>query len=355
MRKFKKFNIIFALSSLILCAFFAVFAERAESDFGGYSGSRGYNNSSSRSRSRSSSSSRSRSYSSSSSSNSSRRSSSGSSYSHETNSGGGNLGAFVAGALLGSNNNANSNITSGSGSDDDDDGCGDNVSTIVGALFILFIVWKFVLALRAQKKYDYEYPQSEPMGQLVDPIEDYLKLDPNFDERVICDKLSNLYVQMQDAWHNKDIRSLRPYFDDAFYNQLDRQLDEMRKHMRTDYTEHIAVLGVNLIGYYQRKGMDYLVANVRTRIVSYVLDDRTGELLSGDKKREIFMEYEYELVRKSGVITQENSDDTHSATCPHCGAPLSINASAQCEYCGSVLTASNDSWVIKSIKGISQS
>nr|MBQ6740484.1 TIM44-like domain-containing protein [Synergistaceae bacterium] len=327
MRKFKKFNIIFAL---ILCAFFAVFAERAESDFGGYSGSRGYNNSSSRSRSRSSSSSNSSPRSSSSYNNSSRRSSSGSSYSHETNSGGGNLGAFVAGALLGSNNNADSNITSGSGSDDDDDGCGDNVSTIVGALFILFIVWKFVSALRAQKKYDYEYPQSEPMGQLVDPIEDYLKLDPNFDERAICDKLSNLYVQMQDAWHNKDIRSLRPYFDDAFYNQLDRQLDEMRKHMRTDYTEHIAVLGVNLIGYYQRKGMDYLVANVRTRIVSYVLDDRTGELLSGDKKREIFMEYEYELVRKSGVITQENTDDMHSATCPHCGAPLSINASAQC-------------------------
>ena len=100
MRKFKKFNIIFAL---ILCAFFAVFAERAESDFGGYSGSRGYNNSSSRSRSRSSSSS---SYN-----NSSRHSS----YNHETSSGGGNLGAFVAGALLG-NNSSNSNITSGSGS-----------------------------------------------------------------------------------------------------------------------------------------------------------------------------------------------------------------------------------------------
>ena len=345
MRKFKKFNIIFAL---ILCAVFAVFAERAESDFGGYSGSRGYNNSSSRSRSRSSSSSNSSPRSSSSYNNSSRHSS----YNHETSSGGGNLGAFVAGALLG-NNSSNSNITSGSGSDDDE--CGDNISTIVGALFILFIVWKFVSALRAQKKYDYEYPQAEPMGQLVDPIEDYLKLDPNFDERAICDKLSNLYVQMQDAWHNKDIRSLRPYFDDAFYNQLDRQLDEMRKHMRTDYTEHIAVLGVNLIGYYQRNNMDYLVANVRTRIVSYVLDDRTGELLSGDKKREIFMEYEYELVRKSGVLTQENADDTHSATCPHCGAPLSINASAQCEYCGSVITSSNDSWVIKSIKGISQS
>ncbi len=348
MRKFKKFNIIFALILCAFFAFFAVFAERAESDFGGYSGSRGYNNSSSRSRSRSSSSSNSSPRSSSSYNNSSRHSS----YNHETSSGGGNLGAFVAGALLG-NNNSNSNITSGSGSDDDE--CGDNISTIVGALFILFIVWKFVSALRAQKKYDYEYPQAEPMGQLVDPIEDYLKLDPNFDERAICDKLSNLYVQMQNAWHNKDIRSLRPYFDDAFYNQLDRQLDEMRKHMRTDYTEHIAVLAVNLIGYYQRNNMDYLVANVRTRIVSYVLDDRTGELLSGDKKREIFMEYEYELVRKSGVLTQENSDEAHSATCPHCGAPLSINASAQCEYCGSVITSSNDSWVIKSIKGISQS
>ena len=101
--------------------------------------------------------------------------------------------------------------------------------------------------------------------------------------------------------------------------------------------------------------MDYLVASVRTRIVSYVLDDRTGELLSGDKKREIFMEYEYELIRKSGIVTQAQSDGMQSVTCPHCGAPLSVNASAQCEYCGSVITASNETWAIKSIKGISQS
>ena len=272
-----------------------------------------------------------------------------------------NIDPFVAGALMNSvrnrNNNSNNNFRAGASADADaDNDCiGDNMATTIGLIFILFIVWKFISALRAQRKYDYDYPDDEPMGQLVDPIEDYIKLDPNFDERAICEHLSNLYVQMQEAWHKKDIRSLRPWFDDAFYHQLDKQLDEMRKHMRTDYTERIAVLGVNLVGWYQRGGMDYLVASVRTRIVSYVLDDRTGELLSGDKKREIFMEYEYELIRKSGIVTQAQSDGMQSVTCPHCGAPLSVNASAQCEYCGSVITASNETWAIKSIKGISQS
>ena len=270
-----------------------------------------------------------------------------------------NIDPFVAGALMNSvrNNNSNNNFRAGASADADaDNDCiGDNMATTIGLIFILFIVWKFILAVRAQRKYDYDYPDDEPMGQLVDPIEDYIKLDPNFDERAICEHLSNLYVQMQEAWHKKDIRSLRPWFDDAFYHQLDTQLDEMRKHMRTDYTERIAVLGVNLVGWYQRGGMDYLVASVRTRIVSYVLDDRTGELLSGDKKREIFMEYEYELIRKSGIVTQAQSDGMQSVTCPHCGAPLSVNASAQCEYCGSVITASNETWAIKSIKGISQS
>ena len=41
-------------------------------------------------------------------------------------------------------------------------------------------------------------------------------------------------------------------------------------------------------------------------------------------KREIFMENEYELIRKSGIVTQAQSDGMQSVTCPHCGAPLKM-------------------------------
>ena len=100
--------------------------------------------------------------------------------------------------------------------------------------------------------------------------------------------------------------------------------------------------------------MDYIVVGLRSRIVSYVLDDRTGRLVSGDMNREKFMEYELELSRKTGTVTNPEGDDIKTETCPHCGAPLNLNASAQCEYCGSVITRVNTNWAVSSMKGISQ-
>ena len=135
---------------------------------------------------------------------------------------------------------------------------------------------------------------------------------------------------------------------------MDRQLEEFRKTHRTDYTERIAVLDVSLKGWRQSAGRDYITVGLTSRIVSYILDDVTGKLISGDKNREKFMEYEIELSRKSGVITQAETSGAKSATCPHCGAPIKLNASAKCEYCGSVITNVNTDWAICGMKGISQ-
>lgn len=190
--------------------------------------------------------------------------------------------------------------------------------------------------------------------RVLRPMSEYLELDPEFDEERIRTLMSNLYVQMQETWQKKDISPLRPYMTDKFFSQMDNQLDQFRKAGRTDYTERIAVLNTGLIGWRQSAGMDYITVSLNSRIVSYTLDDRTGELISGDKKREKFMEYEIELCRKSGTITNPESDGVKSATCPHCGAPLKLNASARCEYCGSVIESVNTDWAICGMRGISQ-
>ena len=243
----------------------------------------------------------------------------------------------------------NAGITTGALLDDDD-----NISMIVGLIVVIFIIYQVIKSTRAKKARRQVIPINVTPAMNLRPINEYLKLDPNFDDSAIKTLMSNLYVQMQDTWHAKNISPLRPYMTDEFFSQMDRQLNAFRLSQKTDYTENIAVLGVNLKGWRQSGGMDYIVIGLTARIVSYVLDDRTGNLLSGDKNREKFMEYEIELSRKSGIITQTQKEETHSDRCPHCGAPLKLNASAQCEYCGSVVTRVNTDWAICSMKGLSQ-
>ena len=181
------------------------------------------------------------------------------------------------------------------------------------------------------------------------PIEQYYKLDPEFDGEGIKSLTANLYVQLQDSIQAKDISSLRPYMTNEFYSQVDRQIDSLRKQHKTAYTENIAVLGVTLKGWRQAAGMDYITLGLNSRIISYVLDDITGKLLSGDRTREKFIEYEIDLSRKRGIITAHKSNLIQAKTCPNCGAPVDLNASAKCQYCGTVINQVNIDWAVCAI------
>lgn len=234
-------------------------------------------------------------------------------------------------------------------SDDTDD----DIATCMGIGFVFLIFFLYWLFTHKKAKQKREIFINAPIINL-NPMNEYLALDHNFDGERITNLLANLYVQMQDTWHNKDISSLRPYMTDEFYSQMDRQLDQFRHGHKTDFTENIAVLGVSLKGWRQSSGFDYITAVLNSRITSYTLDDRTGKLLSGDRSREKFMQYEIDLCRKSGTITSPETSGQQSAICPHCGAPLRLNASAQCEYCGSIITTTNTNWAICAMRGISQ-
>lgn len=185
------------------------------------------------------------------------------------------------------------------------------------------------------------------------PIAEYTALDASFDEAEFREKLSNLYVQMQNGWTDRNIDSLRPYFTDALFTQMERQIDQMKKAGRTNHVERITVLGVTLRGFFQQGGEDHMIAELHTRIVDYTVNDSDGSIVSGSDTVEKFMTYEWELTRTTGSTTAQTSG-TETVVCPNCGAPVDINASARCEYCDTVLRQETHDWAICAIKGISQ-
>ena len=221
-------------------------------------------------------------------------------------------------------------------------------------LSLIFLPVKKLLGLQDNHNFSPVIINAPVMS--LKPIKQYYKLDPEFDGEGIKALIANLYVQLQNSRQAKDISSLRPYMTDEFYEQLNIKLDSFRTQHKTEYTENIAVLSVSLKGWRQAGGMDYITLGLNSRIVSYVLDDVTEKLLSGDKTREKFIEYEIDLSRKRGVITAPKSEsgNIQAKTCPNCGAPVNINASSKCEYCGSVINQVNIDWAVCAVREISQ-
>ena len=59
------------------------------------------------------------------------------------------------------------------------------------------------------------------------------------------------------------------------------------------------------------------------------------------------------MIRSAGQKTGEKSGVT-AYHCESCGAPIDLNHSAVCPYCGTVATSASYGWTLSNIKGISQ-
>lgn len=228
---------------------------------------------------------------------------------------------------------------------------GGTAIALIAAILIFMFFWLNVKPRKKKAKGGTSW--SAAANRKLKPMAEYQQLDENFDETELTSKLSNLYVQMQDCWQKKDITPIRPYCTDAFFTQMDNQLQRKKQQGQTNYIERIAVLSVHFRGWCQEGGNDVLVARLNTRIVDYTLDDKTGNLVSGSKDKEKFMVYEWDLVRTTGMKTEKDKP-MQTVNCPNCGAPVEINASAKCPYCDSVITLEEHGFALNAIRAISQ-
>ena len=229
-----------------------------------------------------------------------------------------------------------------------------------GNLLFLVIVIVIVFLIITRKSQHQSTPhagtaagaQQTPGSKLL-PMNEYEKLDPNFSAGEMREKLANIYVQMQNSCTARNIEALRPYFSDALYQQFDRQIRGLVADRLINRVERIAVLDVNLRGFFQEGGEDHLVTELKTRITDYTVNEDTGAIVSGSNTAEKYMTYEWDLSRPTGTLT-EKAGETTQRHCPNCGAPLSVNESAKCPYCDTVITFRDHDWTIYAVKGIAQ-
>ena len=244
--------------------------------------------------------------------------------------------------------------------DSDDDFLG---GFLLGSAFNGMPTWMILailviyLVIRSNKKRKQGTGQPVPPPPPVRNAEALLAAlkarDPQFSQEAFLERVRNSYVQMQDAWEAKKWEPIRAIMSDALFNQTKRQLDEYIQKGQTNHVDRVAVLSAVIQDVQEDESHDILVVRLNARLVDYVTDDANGALIRGDKNRELFMTYDWTMMRSKSAVT-EHTEGEHASHCPSCGAPISLNQSGQCEYCGTVLTSGTYDWILTDIRGISQ-
>lgn len=176
--------------------------------------------------------------------------------------------------------------------------------------------------------------------------------DPSFSELTFLGRVSNMFVQLQHAWMDKDWKQARPYEHDQIFHLHAKQLEQFIEKEETNMIEDITVLNTEIESYETDGPYEYLNTIIEARFRDYVIDDTTGQVIRGDKNRTVTMTYRWKLMRKRGTQTKET--ETTVTQCPNCGANLSIGQNGVCEYCGSEVTTGNHDWVLVQIERINQ-
>jgi len=187
----------------------------------------------------------------------------------------------------------------------------------------------------------------------TEQIEDIIKQgDPNFSASDFITFTKQVYIDIENAWCKRDLTPVRPVMHENLYNTTCKQVQSKIDQGVVYHYESIAIDTAYLTSYERDSQFEYVTAYLTSRMIDYQVDEKTGKIIRGDKTTRWVQKYKMKFVRSLGVQTKTETGAMNGHNCPNCGAPLEISSSGVCEYCGSVVTTGQYTWVLTDFSGI---
>lgn len=170
--------------------------------------------------------------------------------------------------------------------------------------------------------------------------------DPNFTADDFTSFAKQVYIDIQTAWCKRDLTPVKPVLHTNLYNTTSKQVQSKIDQGVIYHYESIAINTAYLTSYVRDEQYEYLTVYLNARFIDYQTDEKTGNIIRGDKNTRWDFRYKMKFMRTVGVLTNSSSSQMEGHNCPNCGAPLDISSTGVCEYCNSVVTTGLYSWVL---------
>lgn len=184
-------------------------------------------------------------------------------------------------------------------------------------------------------------------------VEEEVKaIDELFNKEEFIAWVKDLFVKMQEAWSRRDWGEIRYFESNSLFEQHQKQLQGYIDNHQTNKMERICVKSAELSKFEQSGDKEILTVILNSKMIDYIIDDITQNIIKGDKITEIHSTYKMVFMRKKGVKTKAGTNVVNATNCPNCGAPTQITSSGKCDYCGSVVTTGEFNWVLTNLEKI---
>ena len=211
---------------------------------------------------------------------------------------------------------------------------------------LFWIIMVSIVSSSSRKKYKVNVTKKE----IIRPnVANKIKMiKPDFKEDEFLKEGFNIYKDVQVAWMNFDLKSVRNIITDELFNMYQSQLDVMEASNEQNIMKDMIMRDGYIIDAIVQNGELTIVTQYVIDQYDYVADRTTGKLIRGESKYK--MRVEYQMRFRLSV-----DKDKHITNCPNCGAKLNnFNGAGTCEYCGSKVVSDHSKWVLTEKKVINQ-
>lgn len=202
------------------------------------------------------------------------------------------------------------------------------------------------ISSRSRKKYISTITKKETISENINnKIKSKI---PDFDAKEFISDAFNIYKDIQVAWMNFDLESVRNFITDEMFNMYQSQLAVMEASNEQNIMKDMIMQDGYIVDAVEQNGVLTIVTQYIIDQYDYVADRTTGKLIRGENKYK--MRVEYLMKFRLNIDASQVIDH-----CPNCGAKIEkINGSGVCEYCGSKIVSGNKNWVLTEKQVINQ-
>ena len=170
--------------------------------------------------------------------------------------------------------------------------------------------------------------------------------DPYFNEQVFKDTASTAFFKLQEAWERQDLSIMRPYVTDSILQRFANQINDLKSRGEKNILENIVIGHIEITDIKSDANFDYITVRIDASAIDYTVNGQ-GSIIRGDKIPRGFSEF-WTFLRSATTQTHQEKL-LKDNKCPNCGAPLDVNATGKCNYCGAIITSGQFDWVLSEI------
>jgi len=147
----------------------------------------------------------------------------------------------------------------------------------------------------------FEQPEVSPEGRdLQAGLAQIHRVDPGFDETRFVETAQDLFFRIQAAWMNRSLEGVENLLTEEMSSNFLIEFAQMKQKGQINKLENIAVRKVEITEAWQEQGTDYVTVLFTANLLDYTVDDKTGQVVAGDRRAPVKFEEFWTFCRLSG-------------------------------------------------------